>query len=170
MSSRPARVSPTALNALIQVEQRLEPCWRVRKYLGSMLTFDFGARLIGQGRRGPYEIGSSTLGVRNCQWTFDSPTASTDSELAGGHTGELLTRALDGAHLSSCERRQMRLAFGFSNAASLSLDLTNLYGNEPGDPLASIQLSGGAYFELKPDGRFELIVGWSIRDRQEVAA
>ena len=155
--------------ALIAVEQRKEPCWRVNCYSGSMLTFDLGFPLDMQTSRGePIKMGRSTIGVRRIWWCVDGPAlepfCSNDLD-TNPNLWLYLDAALQGADLISCRRCDEGTILGFSNHISLELDGNNSYEAEPDEVVMSLRLSGGAYFEMTPDGVIRLDLEESLRKR-----
>lgn len=145
------------ISALVAIEQQAERCWRVNRYLGSMLTFDFGERVSQQSRRGgALELGSSRLGVRDCAWLAEAAGRAWTSDEADETTAEALTEAFQGAAMTGCDRRRRWLSFHFTSGARLHLDLTTRYEAEADEFVASLALSGGAYFEMLPDGAWEM--------------
>ena len=148
------------LDALIKVEQSDQPCWRVGKYLGSMLTFDLGGRVPTRTARGStIELGTSTIGVRDVWWRasgaglepFDSDDVAEDRA-----SWRRLEDCALGACLSGLTRENEGLALVFSNGLRVELDTTNVYDEEAEDAAWVLQLSGGAWFDVMPDGRILL--------------
>lgn len=172
MTARP-ECPAEVVDALIVVEQHDQPCWRVKKYLGSMLTFDFGDRLAMTSLRGePFEIGSSTIGVRDVWWRASGPglEALDSNELHEQTQGwRRLDAALQGAALASCVREGPDVVLGFSNGVRFQLDTTNIYEEEADAAVAVLRLSGGACFDLMPDGRFIVNLELSRGGREEAA-
>ncbi len=162
------------LDALIKVEQSDQPCWRVGKYLGSMLTFDFGGRVPTRTMRGStVDLGTSTIGVRDVWWRasgaglepFDS-----DDVAEGRAEWRRLEESAKGACLSGLEREEEGLVLVFSNRLRLELDTTNVYGEEADAAVWVLQLSGGPWFDVTPNGRILLNREASKGGREREAA
>lgn len=158
---------PDIVDALIQVEQRDQGCWRLKKYLGSMLTFDFGGRRPVRTLRGTeVELGSSTMSVRDVYWSFQTPGGSSvDSDSVSDEDVRDLDQRLLAATLTGFARDDEDYVLRFSNGIELRIDRTNVYEETPDETIALLQLAGGLQINLMTDGRILLDVEESVREK-----
>lgn len=155
------------VNALVEVEQRDQPCWSVCKVLGSMLVLDFGAHVTVRTRRGEaVEVGASSLSIRNVYWVFHgSDGAEFESDTVTREHVSAIRKLLNGVVLSGVTRGDEDIDLTFSDRSTLRIDLTNVHQVEAEEEIATLRLSGGMYIDLMPDGRFVLNVEESVRER-----
>lgn len=136
-----------------------------------MLAFDFGHRLSRQTLRGPVEVGSSTLSIRNVFWSAHGVGSDEiTSESLDEQSFRLLRESILGAALDSVRRVRNVLDIKFSNGASIALDLTNLWQVEGEDAVAEIALESGWVLMVSKFGRFTVDVVESSRRRTVKAA
>lgn len=122
-------------------------CWRFGKYLGSMLTLDFGSQ-IGVKTHDSTVVaeGELLIGIRNVFWSAaDGDHKLTTAEDVNDEVFETrLVPLVVGASLASISSTQdgRQIIFSFDNGFMLTVDSTNMWH------------SGGDLFEIKvPDGR-----------------
>ena len=122
-------------------------CWRFGKYLGSMLTLDFGRQIDVKTHDSTMVAeGELVIGIRNVFWWAGDGDHKlmTAEEVNDGVFETRLVPLVVGASLASVSSTQdgRQIIFSFDNGFMLAIDSTNLWH------------SGGDLFEIKvPDGR-----------------
>jgi len=148
-----------ALNELLATFQPL-PCWRFAKYLGSMLTLDFGDQIDVQTHDSTFVIeGSLVIGVRNAFWIammgervitnsagVDQPTF--DKELSRCPIGSVLEE------VSKTDDNRW-ISFRFANTFALNVDATNMWKTE--SDIFEITLPDGRIVVHDQEGIIEIL-------------
>lgn len=150
---RRRRLSKDEFRTVIVNQVSSKACWRCSKYLGSMLTFDFGGKVsIPSFRGGVIEAGETTLGIRDCYWKLlKNGHIITDSDSITDETAAELLACMRGAKLCDFVVSESGYAdFLFSNNMTLSLDTTNRYDTQ--DHIAHLTTSDGRIYEVTPRG------------------
>lgn len=134
-----------------------KPCWQCGKYLGSMLYFDFGLKVvIPSSRQGSITQGEATLGIRDCYWKFLYKGAQiVDSDSINDENAtKKLSSLLDVILCDFTVSEPGFVSLHFSNDVVLSLDVTNRYATE--DLIAEIITPDGFIYTITPRGHFYL--------------
>ena len=129
------------------------PCWRVGKYLGSMIYADFGERVKRNIRgRGEEDVGEVAVGIRGCYWllhvghslftTSDEDLSDFDDRIKPLLMGE---RLLEVSYWSA-----ELLSISLSGQLQLFLDLTNRNAVE--GSIAEFQHKDGRILCVAPNG------------------
>jgi hypothetical protein len=152
------RIGVGEMRAVLIDNMAGKQCWRWGKYLGSMLFFDFGKRIvIPSVRGGVIEAGEATLGIRDCYWEFcEGDSIITDSVSVDDETMQKLEDIMLEAELIdlASDKRQESLNLLFSNSIELKLDTSNK--NKTGDYIAEFTLPRGEIYSITPKGNFIL--------------
>ena len=129
-------------------------CWGGNLYLGSMILFDFGERLLLTRPRGSVYVGSTSLSIRNVYWEFRLrneliETAQTvDSQsFSRSVLPHFLGQSIEGADPNA---QPGFIRFLLSNSIHLDLDTTGKWPTE--DVLAELTLKDGRYIKCLRDG------------------
>lgn len=128
-------------------------CWRVGKYVGSMLYMDFGGEVqISTVRQGLVRQGEAMLGIRDCFWTLsDEGQMIVDSEAISDENASEKLKCIEGALLHDfAVHESVAVDFVFSNNVVLSLDTTNRYATD--DDIAEFVAPDGRIYTIRPDG------------------
>jgi hypothetical protein len=131
-------------------------CWRVGKYLGSMLYMDFGGVIQTRTVRRTILLGEATLGIRDCFWILaDGGRVIVDSESITDENVAEKLKCLEGVFLRNLVVRESNTVdLVFSNYVVLSLDTSNKYDAE--DDIAEFVAPNGRIYTIRPDGSFFL--------------
>lgn len=151
------RLAKDKLRVSIADQMRGKFCWQCSRYLGSMLSFDFGEKvLIPSMRRGEIEQGEATLGIRDCYWKLSNGSLPvTDSESINDENAVELLSCIKGAELNDLIVPELGfLNLMFSNDLILSLDTTNRYATR--DHIAEFVFPDGRIYDVTPRGHFYL--------------
>ncbi|MDP2367209.1 hypothetical protein [Rhodoferax sp.] len=151
------RLARDEVRAEILNQMRTLPCWQCGKYLGSMLVFDFGEKVIVPGMRGrQIAQGEATLGVRDCYWKLAQGRQTiADSNSIDDESAADLLLCVQGAEI--CDLVVSKPDFidlKFSNNVTLSLDTTNR--NETQDCIAEFVVPDGRIYEVTRRGHYYL--------------
>jgi hypothetical protein len=134
-------------------------CWRVGKYLGSMLYFDFGEKILVPNKlRGTnVEQGEAIFGVRNCYWTLRSGGhLVADSDSIDDESAVKSLPCIQGKQIVDLLASTLGfINVVFSDGVVLSLDSTNRYGTD--GPIAEFVMPDGRIFNVTPRGHFYLL-------------
>lgn len=131
-------------------------CWRVGKYLGSMLYMDFGGEVLSRSIFGDLIIlGEATLGIRDCYWRLSNQAEVivTSETISDDNASEKL-KYIEGMYLRDFVVREVEVDFVFSNNLVLSLDTRNR--NEADSRIAEFTAPDGKIYYIEPDGRLYL--------------
>ena len=131
-------------------------CWRVGKYLGSMLYMDFGGVIQTRTVRRTILVGEATLGIRDCFWILaDGGRVIVDSESITDDNAAEKLKCLEGVFLCNFVVRESNMMdLVFSNNVVLSLDASNKYEAE--DDIAEFVAPNGRIYTIRPDCVFFL--------------
>lgn len=132
-------------------------CWRVEKYLGSMLYMDFGGVLqVPSIRKGIIPQGEAMLGVRDCYWTLSrQQNLIVNSEIISDENALERLSCLNRTFLCDFVLHEGATAdFVFSNNVVLSLDTTNKNLTE--DDIAEFVAPDGRIYAIRPNGQLFL--------------
>ena len=165
------RLTKNEFRDALVVAMKGRDCWRVGKYLGSMLYFDFGARIMVPSRRsGPTEQGEAILGIRDCYWMlYKNRQLITDSDLIEDESANQKLDCLNGVHLFDFEvLKNGEISFIFSNHLALNVDTTNRYATQ--DCIAEMIAPDGRIYTITPRGHFYLSDEISNYRRVEASA
>lgn len=152
-------LSVSELNQLSMAFQPLR-CWRFGKYLGSMLTLDFGDTIeVATQDQTSIEEGSLKIGIRNVLWVAkDGGRTIVDAERVNDDlfAAELALRPI-GAALSTITSAgdDRWIAFSFSNGFVLSVDATNAWKTQ--SDLLEMTFPDGRIVVVDEDGAIELL-------------
>jgi hypothetical protein len=153
------RIGGEEMRAVLIDNMAGKQCWRWGKYLGSMLFFDFGKRIvIPSVRRGVIEAGEATLGVRDCYWELcESDSVITDSVSVDDETMQKLEDIMIEAELVdlAVDKGRDSVNLLFSNSIVLKLDTSNR--NKTADYIAEFTLPSGKIYSITPKGNFILL-------------
>jgi hypothetical protein len=119
------------LSALLIAYQPLK-CWQFRKYLGSMLTLDFGDEInIRPAEPTPLEVGVFLIGIRNVYWqATNGEGVIADAESVDDRIfAERLAMLPVGAALTELKAVDGNrwIVFQFDNGFALKVDRTNIW-------------------------------------------
>ena len=153
------RITVSQLNELLSSFQPIR-CWRFGRYLGSMLTFDFGAQLVIK----THDLmaaaeGCLVIGVRNVLWAAEDGgrtiTSAEDVDDAI-FANDLAWRPI-GAALNLIESTAggLWISFRFDNGFALKVDATNTWKTE--SDIFEITLPDGRIVVLGHEGALELL-------------
>jgi hypothetical protein len=126
------------------------PCWGVKLYLGSMVLFDFGGRLLVTRSRGSVYVGTTSLSIQNAYWEFTQGNqqilTATD---VSAHSFDAMVAPLiiqQSIHSIDVNLGRGILQFEFTNKLSLELDFTGRWPTE--DLIAELTMSDGYYVKF----------------------
>ncbi|MFL9923498.1 hypothetical protein PQR62_04425 [Herbaspirillum lusitanum] len=128
-------------------------CWRIGKYLGSMLYMDFGGEVqITNVRKGLIRQGEAMLGIRDCFWSLSSEAqVIVDSESISDENASEKLSCIEGAYLRDfAVHESVAVDFIFSSNVVLSLNTTNRYATD--DDIAEFVAPDGRIYIIRPDG------------------
>lgn len=152
------RIGREGMRAVIIDNMAGKKCWRWGKYLGSMLFFDFGKRIvIPSVRGGVIEAGEATLGIRDCYWELcENDSVITDSVSVDDDAMRKLEGIMIDAELIDLakDKKHNSMHLLFSNLIVLKLDTSNQ--NKTGDYIAELTLPCGKIYSITPKGNFIL--------------
>jgi len=154
-----AHLTVTELNEHLSAFRHLR-CWRFGKYLGSMLTLDFGSQ-IGVETHDSTVVaeGELLIGIRNVFWSAaDGDHKLTTAEKVTDEVFETqLVPLAVGASLASISSTQdgRQIIFSFDNGLRLIVDSTNMW--QSGGDLFEIKLPDGRIIVLDEEGAIEVL-------------
>lgn len=150
-------LSQTAMQQAILGQVADKTCWRIEKYLGSMLYLDFGGEIaVPTVRQGTILQGEAMLGIRDCYWNLfrDGQTIVDSESISDDNACEKLS-CIKGVRLSDFAVHEgLTVDFIFSNNVVLSLDTTNKYSTD--SDIAELVMPDGKIYIIRPDGRLFL--------------
>jgi hypothetical protein len=140
--------------ALSWAEDRV--CWGFRKYLGSMLVFDFGEKIEVKSRSGVVVLkGIFSIGVRDCYWEFKFGSRgigeSITSDSINTEAERDICHRVSGVRLIDLIRASDALCAVFSSGDLLLIDMTNKYSSD--DPVIEFS-TNGEFLYMMPDNKF----------------
>jgi hypothetical protein len=151
------QLTESAMRQAILDQITEKACWRVGKYLGSMLYLDFGGEIqIPSMRQGMIRQGEAMLGIRDCYWGLSSQAeVIVDSETISDDNASEKLKGIEGMLLRDfIVHEAIAVDFVFSNNVVLSLDTTNRYVTD--DDIAEFTAPDGRIYTIKPDGKLYL--------------
>ena len=153
------RLTVTQLNDLLVGFQPMR-CWRFAKYLGSMLTLDFGDQLdVKTSDSTAVAEGVLMIGIRNVLWiAFDNGRVISNADDVDNATfARDLERRPMGASLCAVESTANSpwIVFRFDNGFSLQVDTANTWKTE--SDLLELTLPDGRIIVLDEDGALEVL-------------
>ncbi len=152
-------LSVADLNKLVMAFQPLR-CWRFGKYLGSMLTLDFGDQIdVTTHDSTTVQEGALKIGIRNVFWAAtDRERAIADAKNIDDKTfsAQVSQRPIGAAlsGISSADNGRW-ITFGFDNGFALNVDTTNTWKTQ--SDIFEIMFPDGRIVVLDKDGAFEAL-------------
>jgi hypothetical protein len=128
-------------------------CWRVGKYLGSMLYMDFGARISVPARNSVVEAGEATLGIRDCYWTIlNYGKEVIDSDTVDESWIPQLSTVFVGSELSrvALSASSQEVVLSFSAHCEIRVDASNRYGTT--EAILEFVSPNGHIHQVEPSG------------------
>jgi hypothetical protein len=149
-------LSEQEMNNIISNNTHGQLCWRVIKYLGSMLVFDFGGKILSKLRSGNLvELGTSILSVHDCYWEiYRHNTIITDSDSIDDEIAKNLTKIFIDSELKyiAVNNKKNTIDWFFSNEIILSTDIINKYESSNDCGEVELTIPDGRIYKISLNG------------------